>query len=416
MILIPTPRIRIDRRATTALLLLTLLLSPALVWGQEFAWERSYSPIPDGAYGNEAHGVVATDDGGMMLVCSVKESSFTLDYKLTLIRVNAVGDSLWLRRAGTPKNIIVTNAFRQGAGMLVFGRSTTLGSDTTTDFDIYIALVDSSGGVVWEKGYGDDRHDYISAVEPTLDSGFVIVGMTLSGRLPVRPMVMKLDRNADLVWRRDFPTLNPSYGILATADGGYTIVGGTGAQFARQSDIYMLRLSGAGDSLWYRTNPSQTVEYGQFVRQIGNTYVVVGITKRRTEYYNPIVRHTDLEFNPLFEYIVGDTLDQKQLFDMKAIPGGYLISGNAENLAGLSRPYFIHLDALGGVVNERRIFPPDTLPRRPQRILPFNDGGVVVAGGSGKYGNGEPWLARLDFQITSVDALYRPEIREIDLR
>lgn len=72
--------------------------------------------------------------------------------------------------------------------------------------DIYVAKLDLTGKIVWQKVIGGDKYDFASSIIPASDGGYIVAGYTESGNLPLSNsnhgyndiFVMKLDESGNV--------------------------------------------------------------------------------------------------------------------------------------------------------------------------------------------------------------------------
>jgi len=77
------------------------------------------------------------------------------------------------------------------------------GEWTSSTQDIYVAKVDSSGNLVWERTHGGSEFERPECTSGTSDGGLVIAGMSDSfgeGILPRDLYILKIDGNGEKVW------------------------------------------------------------------------------------------------------------------------------------------------------------------------------------------------------------------------
>ena len=126
------------------------------------------------------------------------------------------------------------------------------------------------GTLKWQQTFGGSDIDWALDMQLTPDGGYVLVGRTLSyGAGNYDVYVVKADAAGEEEWSRVFggPGREDGHAIQCTSDGGYVIVGFSGSFGAGGSDVYMLKLDAAGDSLWTRTFGGTADEEGHGVRE-----------------------------------------------------------------------------------------------------------------------------------------------------
>ena len=96
----------------------------------------------------------------------------------------------------------------------------------------YITFISAQApDTLWTKRYGRSGPDRAYAIQPTIDSGYIIVGTTFTPE-PIcncDVYLMKIDDQGDTAWTRVFggPYDDGAYSVQQTSDGGYIITGYT---------------------------------------------------------------------------------------------------------------------------------------------------------------------------------------------
>ncbi len=192
---------------------------------------------------DDANTIKLLPDGGYILGGQSDNSTTGLDQ--FLIRINSQGDTLWTKRFGTlgTDNIecisVVTDGF------VLAGSTNTL----ATGDDGYLVKTDTAGNVLWTRVFGGAEPDDFHSVQQTNDGGFILGGTTSSsGPLLPNIWLLKTNSNGDSAWAKTFGGDNHDHGYfaIATADGGYAIVGHTGSYGFRNEDAYIVKTGSDG--------------------------------------------------------------------------------------------------------------------------------------------------------------------------
>ncbi len=135
-------------------------------------------------------------------------------------------------------------------------------------YDVLILRIDAAGGLVWQKSYGGSLNDYMYALTPTTDGGFMLVGSSESNDGDVGSnqggsdiWVLKIDTNGDLVWSRTYGGSSTDLAFDLTNDnqGGYYITGTTASTDGNVTDnngindLWVLKIDDAGSLVWQQT-------------------------------------------------------------------------------------------------------------------------------------------------------------------
>ncbi len=206
-------------------------------------WARTYMI---GNAGNTGHYVEQTSDNGYIITgVWVEEDPEIQDWKtgLWLLKADVNGDTLWTRSYG-------------GDDWGQSDRGNCVRQTETGDYIIAghlnnysLIKTDYHGDTLWCKIRSGEGH----CVEQTSDSGFILVGGTKSGTLLSEPMggnlwLVKMDANGDTVWTREYGGEETDAGryVQQTTDTGYIVVGYTHSFGSGGGDLYLLKTDSLG--------------------------------------------------------------------------------------------------------------------------------------------------------------------------
>ena len=216
------------------------------------SWQKSFG----GAASDVAQSAVITSDGGV-LVAGDSSSFGAADLDFLVLKLAADGSLAWqmsyddgsLLDDASP----VVRELADGS-ILLAGTTTTLGAG---DLDLYILLLDASGGIVQEFSYGNALNDEeLVAIEQTADGGYILAATSyviLDGYVPDL-LVVKLSSAGAIEWQKliGFPGVIDTAGsVRELAAGGYILAGST-AQ-SGDADFYVLKLDAAGNIAWQKS-------------------------------------------------------------------------------------------------------------------------------------------------------------------
>lgn len=268
---------------------------------------------------------------------------------------------------------------------------------------------------LFQKKYESTNASRAYSVDLTKDGGFILAGSyDVSGLLSAEYYVVKLDANGDTLWANTYgPTLdttitsnrdgagNEAYNVIQTFDLGYMVVGEAHAFGSGSSDIFALKLTTTGDTVWTKTYGGINSDYSYKVIQLADSgYILSGYT----ETYGSGIRDIYvLRINKL-----GDTLWAKAYGgsgidgsnDMvQTQDGGFAIVGNTFSFGeGVSDVYVIKINAsgalqwanaYGGLLNDFG-----------NAITETSDSGFVISGSTESFGSGQR-----DIYILKIDSI-----------
>jgi hypothetical protein len=241
-------------------------------------WTRTYG----GTGLDYGRSVQQTSDGGY-IVAGDKESDGPERIEVYLIKTNASGDTLWTRTCGgtnTDGGYSVQQT--SDGGYIIAGRAESFGAGNG---DVYLIKTNASGDTLWTRTCGGTEYDLGYSVQQTTDGGYIITGYTYSfGAGQYDVYLIKIDASGDTLWTRTYGGSGGDigYSVQQTTDGGYIITGYTysfGAGAPDSANVYLIKTSASGDTLWTRTCGGTNTDGGYSVQQTADgAYIVAGQT------------------------------------------------------------------------------------------------------------------------------------------
>ncbi len=137
-------------------------------------------------------------------------------------------------------------------GYVVAGSTSSFGAGGA---DAWIAKIDSTGVMEWQKAIGGPYHETAYAIEETAD-GYVLAGHTSSFAVGLYDAWMvKLDAAGTVKWQRAFGGTGweRAESIQQTADGGYALAGWTTSWGSGSYDAWCVRVNKNGKVVWQQT-------------------------------------------------------------------------------------------------------------------------------------------------------------------
>ncbi|HIJ70497.1 MAG TPA: DUF4982 domain-containing protein [Planctomycetes bacterium] len=232
-------------------------------------WQRTY-PHTDN---DEIRGVDETEDGGLISTGYVgsKRRGYLFiadDSKGYILKTDSDGNIHWEKTLHATVHGMRVHKVTEG--FAVSGVSREGGRN------FCLIKTDSSGKIQWHKNYGGNEQEDLFDSDTTKDGGYILAGHKLiNGKVSDNTDVfdfwlVKVDGEGNLEWDKTFGQprgydakhiRDECYGVKATCDGGYVMIGGTGDEDsysgrghpAGPSDIwksYVVRTDCDGNLLW----------------------------------------------------------------------------------------------------------------------------------------------------------------------
>ncbi len=212
-------------------------------------WTKAYG----GTGPCRAYAVQQTNDGGYIVSGYAQGLITGTDYYL--LKLNAVGDSLWTRTYGGMSSERAYSVKQTSdGGYIIAGLTFSFGAGVD---DLYLVRTDTTGNVLWSRVYGGVGDDFAYSVEQTVDGGFIIAGRTASfGAGNGDAYLLKTDSNGTLMWSKTYGGTSTDGGrsVQQTADGGYIITGFSSVN--TDIDIYLIKTDANGNSGCNQGNPA----------------------------------------------------------------------------------------------------------------------------------------------------------------
>ena len=322
------------------------------------------------------------------------------------------------------------------------------GGEDFEKLDCWLVRVDALGSKVWDKTYGGNKADGITAIVPTPDGG-VLLGCSSDSdasfdksedaRGGADYWLLRLDANGNKLWDKIYGGENGDEltSIVATPDGGFLLGGYSNSeagfeksQDARgERDYWIVRIDAQGNQLWDKTygGADQDKLYAMLALTDGgfllggNSSSDAGFDKSEDvrgdagwqgDYW--LVR-IDAEGNKLWDKTYGGNDDDELNALVATEDGGFLLGGNSSSDAGfeksedghMSEDYWVvRVDADGNKLWDK-IYGGDGQDWFFDMVA-TEDGGFLLGGGSdsGKSferselsrGAYDYWLVRIDAQ------------------
>jgi hypothetical protein len=321
------------------------------------------------------------------------------------------GDSLWTRHYGGSGFEYVRAICPAGdGGFLLAGHTNSIGAG---GYDMYLLKVNAQGDSLWSYAYGDSADDYAYGICPSGDGGFLLAGQTDS---PEEDQVylVKVNAQGNLLWSRHYGTAWDDYAqaIVPSGDGGFLLAGRT-SSFPEIDNwqFWLLKVDASGDSVWSYEYGSP-VTLGQFatcIAPIGDgNFVLAGWQTEPNIYYpnDMLIVRVDSQGNQT-QYtvnnpIVNDNDDEKAYALCPSGDGGFVAAGYLGGGLGVQDAYVTRVDSNGAILWSN--FFGGLNWDWANAVMPASDGGFLLGGQVGSYGAGswDAWLIKVNSQGDSL--------------
>ena len=189
-------------------------------------------------------------------------------------------ETVWMHTYGGT----AADGFRQAiptsdGGFIAVGYTYSFGSG---DVDVFLVKTDSGGDTLWTRAYGGASLDYGHSVCETDGGDYIVAGYTMSyGAGGEDAYLLRVDSDGDTVWTRTYggTDLDDAKGVCFTGDGYIIAAGQTESFGSGQSDVYILKIDAAGDTVWTRAFGGADSDWAVSVCELADgAYGVSGTT------------------------------------------------------------------------------------------------------------------------------------------
>ncbi len=309
-------------------------------------------------------------------------------------------DTLWTKTfGGADYDWGISVQETSDSGYIIAGMTLSFGAGS---FDAYLIKTNATGETLWTKTYGGNNYDFAASVQQTSDGGYIIAGMTFSFGAGLNDVwLIKTDSFGDSLWARTFggTSMDASYSVQQTIDGGYIIVGWTESFGRSDQDVYLIKTDSSGNDVWAKTYGGSGNDQGFSVVQTSDSgYIIVGNTRS----FGPgdedvYLLKTDKDGDLLWDKTYGGTNYDAAYSVKQTIDGGYIIAGYTESFGvGASDIYLVKTDSIGDTIWTRTFG--GEHGEGSNSVENTADSGYIVAGWTGTYGvgMGDVYLVKTD--------------------
>jgi len=324
-----------------------------------------------GSKNDSAQKVVSTSDGGYAVIGFTQSMDGDISDKLNesfdfwLLKFNADSELQWNKTYGGTaddkgKDIVQTT----DGGYAILGSSFSNDQDVSGNNgqeDYWLAKLDPSGNIMWQKSFGYQGSDSGISVIQTTDSGYLVTGVldvTASGgdgntsknsnkHAGGDYWAIKLDTSGNIEWSKYYGGLfsDTPEGIAETNDGGFIIAGGSDSMDTDISnnigsyDFWVIKISATGTLLWEKSYGGDEIdEAWAVVKANDGNFLIAGDTRSNDVNVSNNIGAADLwliKISPTGELLWEKTLGGTSFDVARAInttqDGGFLLAGSSRS-------------------------------------------------------------------------------------
>lgn len=194
-----------------------------------------------------------------------------------LMELNHDGDTLWAQTLPNDYPVLAVDMTATTDGHLMLAGMSRHGDGYRYSF----AKTTKQGGIVWQRQAGD-KPSSLRSISAAYDGGAFAVGTTTYRGKP-NIYVVRVSALGDSLWTTEITSgLAPDSGfaVAGTPDGGCLVGGQTANTIVGKSGATIIRLSTNGEMLWQRAYGAS--QYGQvraILQNVDGSFVAIGNTQ-----------------------------------------------------------------------------------------------------------------------------------------
>lgn len=192
-------------------------------------------------------------------------------YDIWVARLSPAGYVLWSVKLGTSEDETVTGgALDASGGVIVCGSTSgSLAAPNAGASDAWVARLDESGTLLWQRQIGTWTSDSWNKAQPDGLGGAFLIGSV--GSSPSVQDFARINVSGDFLWIKPFSQYGTASLRSITPDGSgglyacATVNSEYGGPTIGYSDVAVVRFDGDGNELWFKKFGSTSFDYGSGV-------------------------------------------------------------------------------------------------------------------------------------------------------
>ena len=244
------------------------------------------------------------------------------------------------------------NGYDKGEGIVQLEDSsyiiTGISSSWSENSDAFLLHLDSLGNYLWSRNYGGQESDGGRRVLYNADLGIYVTGYSNSYNSTgdFDAYLLKTDLNGNDLWHKtygEFDSWERINDAVMTLDSGIIMVGETVDMTNDNSDLYIVRTTKDGDTLWTKTIGGTGKDLANSIIKLNNNYLIGG------QYYIPdsnMVKGFVLEMNDQGDVLRFDTISDRSgnyvVTDLSLGVGKYYVIGYRKNTSSFNDYYGVY--------------------------------------------------------------------------
>jgi len=213
---------------------------------------------------------------------------------------------------------------------------------------LWLLKLDSIGNISWQKTYGGSSIDCLypgASIQQTLDGGYIVAGFYSFGADGSDFWVLKLDGSGDVTWQKTYEGADSDYAssIQQTLDSGYIVAGLTESFGAGHFDNWVIKLDSDGNITWQKTYGGSEGEFYAYIKQTTDEgYIMTSTTESfGAGYFDFWIITLDNSGNVSWEKTYGGSDSDSPWSIQQTLNGGYIVSGWTDSFGAGGRDLWV---------------------------------------------------------------------------
>jgi len=302
-----------------------------------------------------------------------------------------------------------------------------------SNYDIWVAKLNDTGGLQWQRCLGGSGYDDAPTIEQTTDSGYIIAGYSASTNGDATGngnhgsydyWIIKLSSTGTIQWQKAYGGSGEDdvNTVKQTADGGYIVAGSLESNDGEVTgnhgmyDGWVVKLDDTGAIQWQKTLGGSDMDFIYAATQTTDGgYIAGGFTKSTDGDVTNALGAYDYWVVKLssagaiqWQKSYGGTSDDEAYYIMQTSDGGYALTGSSTSIDGDvtgnhgSEDYWIvKLDDTGAIQWQKSLG--GSGEEQSYYMTQTTDGGYAISGKSNShdgdisvtYGGDDYWVVKL---------------------
>lgn len=324
-----------------------------------------------GSKNDSAQEIVSTNDGGYAVIGFTQSMDGDItdkqneSFNFWVLKLNEENEIQWNKTYGGTgddkgQDIIQTI----DGGYAVLGSTFSNDGDVSSNSgqnDYWLAKLDASGNITWQKSFGYQGADYGISVIQTNDTGYLVTGVldvtgsngqgdtsrSSNKHAGGDYWAIKLDASGNTEWSKYYGGLltDTPAGVVQTDDNGYILVGGTDSMDTDISsnigsyDFWAVKISETGAIVWEKSFGGDEIDEAWSIVKSGDgNFLIAGDTRSNDVDISNNIGAADIwliKISPLGELLWEKTLGGTNFDAARDITatqdGGFLIAGSSRS-------------------------------------------------------------------------------------